>query len=93
MSSTPDNGPNNGKRPHALELGPRKKPSVIGFIQCNSYVNSLLNSRCTTDPLVHHGRHFGRTIHALCNIHTLINNGILRLGELADQPEEAFTAE
>ncbi|EDR01144.1 uncharacterized protein LACBIDRAFT_312466 [Laccaria bicolor S238N-H82] len=46
-----------------------------------------------TDPLVHHGRHFGRTVHAFCNIRTLINNGILRLGELADQPDESFSAE
>ncbi|KJA21687.1 hypothetical protein HYPSUDRAFT_140274 [Hypholoma sublateritium FD-334 SS-4] len=47
----------------------------------------------TTDPLVHHGRHFGRSIHALCNIHALINNGIIRMGERADKPEESFTAQ
>ncbi|KJA19284.1 hypothetical protein HYPSUDRAFT_143937 [Hypholoma sublateritium FD-334 SS-4] len=46
----------------------------------------------TTDPLVHHGRHFGRSIHALCNIHALINNGIIRMGERSEEPEEAFTA-
>lgn len=49
--------------------------------------------RCVSDPLVHHGRHFGRTVHALCNVNALITNGILRLGELADEPEEAFTSE
>ncbi|KAG2136732.1 hypothetical protein DEU56DRAFT_871520 [Suillus clintonianus] len=38
-----------------------------------------------TDPLVHYGRHFGRT--------ALLTNGILRMGELADTPEENFTAE
>jgi hypothetical protein len=48
---------------------------------------------CYSDPLVSHGRHFGRTIHALCNIQTLLTNGLLRLGELADEPEEAFTYE
>ncbi|KAH7919885.1 hypothetical protein BV22DRAFT_1050765 [Leucogyrophana mollusca] len=48
---------------------------------------------CHADPLVHHGRHFGRTVHALCNVQALITNGILRLGELADEPEETFTAE
>ncbi|KAH7913392.1 hypothetical protein BJ138DRAFT_1002389 [Hygrophoropsis aurantiaca] len=48
---------------------------------------------CHADPLVHHGRHFGRTVHALCNVQALITNGILRLGELADEPEESFTAE
>ncbi|KJA14013.1 hypothetical protein HYPSUDRAFT_150876 [Hypholoma sublateritium FD-334 SS-4] len=47
----------------------------------------------TTDPLVHHGRHFGRTIHALCNVHALINNGIVRMGERSEEPDEAFTAQ
>ena len=47
---------------------------------------------CHSDPLVGHGRHFGRTVHALCNVNALITNGLLRLGELADEPEESFTA-
>ncbi|KAH7903572.1 hypothetical protein BJ138DRAFT_1138709 [Hygrophoropsis aurantiaca] len=50
-------------------------------------------TRCHSDPLVHHGRHFGRTVHALCNVQALITNGILHLGELAEEPEESFTAE
>ena len=45
------------------------------------------------DPLVHHGRHFGRTVHALCNIHALLTNGVLRMVELADRTDESFTAE
>ncbi|KJA13063.1 hypothetical protein HYPSUDRAFT_151997 [Hypholoma sublateritium FD-334 SS-4] len=45
----------------------------------------------STDPLVSSGRHFGRTIHALCNLHALISNGIIRTGERADEPDEAFT--
>jgi hypothetical protein len=48
---------------------------------------------CTSDPLVHHGRHFGRTLHAMTNVQILLTNGILRMGELADQPDEVFTAE
>ncbi|KJA12894.1 hypothetical protein HYPSUDRAFT_107432, partial [Hypholoma sublateritium FD-334 SS-4] len=47
----------------------------------------------STDPLVHHGRHFGRTIHALCNVHALVNNGIIRMGERSEEPEEMFTAQ
>jgi hypothetical protein len=43
--------------------------------------------------MVHHGRHFGRTLHAMTNVHVLLTNGILRIGELADEPEESFTAE
>ena len=53
----------------------------------------MISSRSVVDPLIHYGRHFGRTVHALCNIHALINNGILRLGDLADHPEESFSAE
>ena len=48
---------------------------------------------CGTDPLVHHGRHFGRTVHVFCTISALLNNGILRMGELAEQPAGAFTHE
>jgi hypothetical protein len=29
----------------------------------------------------------------MSNIQVLITNGVLRMGELADQPEETFTAE
>jgi hypothetical protein len=34
---------------------------------------------CISDPLIGHGRHFGRTVHALCNIQALLTNSILRL--------------
>jgi hypothetical protein len=48
---------------------------------------------CATDPLVHHGRHFGRTVHALCSIRTLLSNGKVRMREFADVLEEDFTHE
>lgn len=48
---------------------------------------------CHTEPLIHHGRHFCRTVHALCNIHELLTNGILRITEQADAPDEDFTTE
>jgi hypothetical protein len=57
-----------------------------------SYSIYILAS-CISDPLIGHGRHFGRTVHALCNIQALLTNGILRLGEQAHEPEETFTAE
>ncbi|KIJ92352.1 hypothetical protein K443DRAFT_135315 [Laccaria amethystina LaAM-08-1] len=47
---------------------------------------------CTTDPLVHYGRHFGRTVHALCNVPALITNSILREVERGDDPDDSFTA-
>ena len=60
-----------------------------------SQSDSLLWTTCScgTDPLVHYGRHFGRTVHALCTVNALIKNGILRMGELSEQPEESFTHE
>ncbi|TEB08775.1 hypothetical protein FA13DRAFT_1647227, partial [Coprinellus micaceus] len=39
--------------------------------------------RSGTDRLVHHGRHFGRTIRAFVNFHTLIGEGVLREEQLA----------
>jgi hypothetical protein len=59
-------------------------------MQSHSY---SLSCSCVADPLVHYGRHFARTVHALCNIQALLTNGLLRLGELADLPAESFTAE
>ena len=55
---------------------------------CNWYIYSS-----TANPLVSYGCHFGHTVHALANIKALITNGILHLGELANEPEESFTAE
>ena len=49
--------------------------------------------RCASDPLVHHGRHFGRTVHAMCNVQALITNGIVRLAEADNIPEEDMTTE
>lgn len=45
------------------------------------------------NPFVHHGRHFGRTVHALCNVHALITQGVIRSGEFADEPDENLTPE
>ncbi|RDB26749.1 hypothetical protein Hypma_005379 [Hypsizygus marmoreus] len=32
-----------------------------------------------SDPLTHRGRHFGRTVHAFCNIRSLVTNGLAYL--------------
>lgn len=82
-------------RDDALQLGPRKKAYVHRVLSIPSPAFSFLSSffRCIANPLIHFGRHFGRTIHALCNINALITNGLLRLSELADEPEETFTNE
>jgi hypothetical protein len=47
----------------------------------------------TPDPLVHHGRHFGRTVHAMCNVQALITNALLLLNEDGEVAEESLTAE
>ncbi|KAG1863918.1 hypothetical protein F4604DRAFT_1586688 [Suillus subluteus] len=47
----------------------------------------------SSDPLVSHGRHFGRTVFALCNYPSLLTNGILRLEQMEDVPLEDFPAE
>lgn len=44
-----------------------------------------------SDPLVHHGRHFGRAIFAFANIRALIINGLSRLGD-EDMDLEQLTA-
>ncbi|TDL18751.1 hypothetical protein BD410DRAFT_842620 [Rickenella mellea] len=32
-------------------------------------------------PLLHFGRHFGRTVHAMCNVRALITHGLVRIAE------------
>lgn len=52
-----------------------------------------ISRQSATDPLVHHGRHFGRTVHALCTVRTLLNNGIIRMRNLTQKPENTFSQE
>ena len=75
----------------ALELGPRKKPYVYFSLQQFRYLTSA--ESCIADPLVHHGRHFGRTIHALCNVQALLTKGVLYTAVLAGHPEGNLTTE
>ncbi|KIJ57973.1 hypothetical protein HYDPIDRAFT_103508, partial [Hydnomerulius pinastri MD-312] len=44
------------------------------------------------DPLVHHGHHFGRAVHAFCNTQTLLTNAIVLMSEGASDNEESLTA-
>ncbi|KAG1893253.1 uncharacterized protein F5891DRAFT_1131324 [Suillus fuscotomentosus] len=54
---------------------------------------SYIQYRSSSDPLVSHGRHFGRTVFTLCNYPSLLTNGILRLEQMEDTPLEDFSAE
>ncbi|KAG0703964.1 hypothetical protein DFH29DRAFT_802625, partial [Suillus ampliporus] len=53
----------------------------------------LILIRTLSNPLVLHGRHFGRTVFALCNYPALLTSGILRLEELQDAPVEDYPAD
>ncbi|KAG1863140.1 hypothetical protein F4604DRAFT_1882247 [Suillus subluteus] len=53
----------------------------------------MASSSSSSDPLVSHGRHFSRTVFALCNYPSLLTNGILRLEQMEDTPLEDFPAE
>lgn len=81
------------KRDSALHMGPRKKPYV--FPSTKYYALPFGHDSCLSDPLIHYGRHFGRTLHALCNIRSLITNGVLRMIEMDENPdsENSFTVE
>ena len=82
---------------NSLRLGNRKKPWVLSILfVISSYFYSRLSSiRHSIDPLVHHGRHFGRTVYAMCNVRSLITDALLWLEESDDGEisEESLTTE
>ncbi|KAG1749281.1 hypothetical protein EDB19DRAFT_1893600 [Suillus lakei] len=49
--------------------------------------------KTSSNLLVLHGQHFGRTVFALCNYPALLVAGILRLEELQDSPIEDYLAD
>ena len=76
---------------NALRLAKRKTPCVRDFARYFFLTKLLWLSR-PGDPFVHHGRHFGRTVHAMCNVNALICSGIDHMGE-EPVPEESLTDE
>ncbi|KAG1862146.1 hypothetical protein F4604DRAFT_1882302 [Suillus subluteus] len=52
-----------------------------------------VSHKTSSNPLILHGRHFGRTVFALCNYPALLAAGILQLEELQDSPLEDFPAD
>jgi hypothetical protein len=83
----------NDKELCSLVLGKNRMLYFLFYWYSCHRSDTVSNASCTTDPLVHHGRHFGRTVHALCTVNALIVNGMLRMGELAERPEDTFTQE
>jgi GAF domain-containing protein len=47
------------------------------------YLTAAIRSTIS-DPLVHHGRHFGRAIFAFCSVRSLLTNGLVCMGEAID---------
>ena len=42
---------------------------------------------------MHHGRHFGRVVHAFCNVQALLTNGMTITAELEERGLERLTQE
>ncbi|KAG1803219.1 hypothetical protein EV424DRAFT_1331093 [Suillus variegatus] len=72
---------------HPSDSGPSRKHSSSA-LQLGPRKKATSSS-----PLVLHGRHFGRTVFALCNYPALLTAGILRLEELQDSPIEDYPAD
>lgn len=47
-----------------------------GNISVTAPANAGNTSNLHTDPLIHHGRHFGRAVYAFANLHALIMFGL-----------------
>jgi hypothetical protein len=75
----------------ALQMGPQKK--VLAAPCFHRFLSTHLALSSLSDPLVSHGRHFGRTVFALCNYPSLLTNGILRLEQMENTALEDFSAE
>ncbi|KAG1730042.1 hypothetical protein EDD22DRAFT_960787 [Suillus occidentalis] len=68
--------------------GPSHKHSASSALHMG-----LRKKATSSNPLVLHGQHFGRTVFALCNYPALLTAGILQLEELQDSPIEDYPAE
>jgi hypothetical protein len=74
-----------------LKLAKRKTPSVHHPLQIS--LTELSCHRRGGNPLVHHGRHFGRTVHAMCNLPSLISRALSRMAVEDGVAEETLTFE
>ncbi|KAG6906365.1 hypothetical protein DXG01_014296 [Tephrocybe rancida] len=65
------------------QLGRRQRESIDNALQ-----QGPRKKPSHQDPLISHGRHFGRSIHALCRVHAVINNGLVIEADLLDGASE-----
>ena len=63
------------------------------FFNCDFSNKIMIVASRSGDPLIHHGRHFGRTVHAMCNVQSLILNGVERIAASEEVAEESLTFE
>ena len=80
--------------PLDLETG-RNHDYYPMFVILSDFYSHLSGIRHSSDPLVHHGCHFGRTVYAMCNVRSLIMNSLLCLEELdgSEISEESLASE
>lgn len=84
------------KRQGALQVGPRKKAYVPTVYPCHCFLSLyalMFENSCGSNPLIHHGRYFGRTVHAMSNVSALLNNAIVRLVEQEENPDLVLSRE
>lgn len=55
---------------------------------CNAPKDSTFFWRTQADPLIHHGRHFGRSIFAFANLHALLLAGISSQGDVPPETQQ-----
>jgi hypothetical protein len=76
----------------ALARGPRRRMYVPCRASSKYPISHLFCRSGPTDPLAHHGRHFGRTVFSMCNVQSLITKGLIRSHEMADDLD-SYTVE
>ena len=62
--------------PLDLGTGRNRKLLFTVFVILSDFYSHLSGIRHSSDPLVHHGCHFRRTVYAMCNVRSLITNGL-----------------
>ena len=67
--------------PLDLGTGRNRKLLFAVFVLLSDLYSRLSGIRHSSDPLVHHGCHFRRTVYAMYNVRSLITNGLRRLEE------------
>jgi len=71
----------------------RKGKHCESVIIYTNYLTKSLSLSHMGDPLIHHGQHFGWTVHSMCNVQVLIMKGIEHLAEEGPVAEESLTCQ